>query len=108
MYRNYYQRCPYELDLTSAYHLFDLREEVTRQLLSRNIGEGILHEFIDCIVGKRSFVFRHIQNVFPNSPCYILLINKFDSLMLYLFSLHTFKVWFPLGVLMCLQYLRIC
>ena len=90
MYRNYYPRCPYELDLTSAYHLSDLREEVTGQLLSRNIGEGILHEFIDCIVGKTLLCFQTHSKCFPNSPCYILLINKFDSLMLYLFSLHTF------------------
>ena len=41
------------MDLTtSAYHLSDLHEEVNRQLFSQDIGESILHDFVDCLVAK--------------------------------------------------------
>ena len=53
-------------DLTaSAYYLPDLREEVTRQLLSQNIGESILNGFVDSIVGKTLLYFQTHSKCFP-------------------------------------------
>ena len=54
------------IDLTaSAYHLYDLREEVTRQLFSPNIGESILHDSVDCLVAKTLLYFQAHSKYFP-------------------------------------------
>ena len=54
------------MDLTtSVYHLSDLREEVTRQLFSRNIGERILHDSVDCLVAKTLLCFQARSKCFP-------------------------------------------
>ena len=59
------------MDLTtSAYHLSDLREEVTRQLLSRNIGESIVHNSVECLVAK-IFAFSSLFKMF--SPIILVL-----------------------------------
>ena len=50
---------------TSAYHLSDLCEEVTRQLLSWNIGESILYNSVDSIVGKTFLCFQAHSRSFP-------------------------------------------
>ena len=50
---------------TSAYHLSDLREEVTRQLFSRNIGESILHNSVDCLAAKTLLCFQVHSKCFP-------------------------------------------
>ena len=53
-------------DLTaSAYYLSDLREEVTRQLLSQNIGDSILNGFVDSIVGGTLLYFQTHSKCFP-------------------------------------------
>ena len=46
------------MSFPSEYYLSDNREEITRQVLPQNICEGILHEFIDCAVGKRLMCFQ--------------------------------------------------
>ena len=53
------------MNLTSAYHLSDLREKVARQLSSRNVGECILYEFIDCIIGKTLLCFQAHSKCVP-------------------------------------------
>ena len=53
------------MDLASAYHLSDLREEVTRQLFSRNIGESIRHDSVDHLVAKILLCFQAHSKCFP-------------------------------------------
>ena len=55
------------MDLTtSVYHLSDFREEVTRQLFSRNIGESIVfHDSVDCLVAKTFLCFQAHSKCFP-------------------------------------------
>ena len=54
------------IDLTtSAYHLSDFRDDITRQLLSRNIGESILHDSVDFIVAKTLLYFQTYSKGFP-------------------------------------------
>ena len=59
-----YQMYLMSMDLTSASHQSDLRKELARQLLPRNIGEGVHHEFINCIVGKK-LCFQTHSKCFP-------------------------------------------
>ena len=57
---------PMSMDLTtSAYHLSEVREEVTRQLFSQNIGESILHDSVDCLVAKTLSCFQAHPKCFP-------------------------------------------
>ena len=49
----------------SAYHVSDLHEEVTRQILSRNIGDSMLHDSENCILAKTLFCFKIHSKGFP-------------------------------------------
>ena len=49
----------------SAYHVSDLHEEVTRQILSRNIGDSMLHDSGNCILAKTLFCFKIHSKGFP-------------------------------------------
>ena len=62
------------MDLTtSAYHLSDLHEEVNRQLFSQDIGESILHDFVDCLVAK-TLVFSDTFKMF--SPIVLVFLQS--------------------------------